>query len=166
MLLYCCIVALLCCWLLVGCCLLVVGCCFGECITCVRPLRIRVQRSLANKKKHVQPEDVGLRMPQVALANPSPVLHRNISPIILMHTPCLGISMIPTGMILNPQSLPNTWPRLNPNFLVGLFLTPPPGPLIQLTPPPPLKQGISAGAPGSTRTILASSLPSATRSAA
>ena len=48
-------------------------------------------------------------MPQMALANQRHVLHRNMSPIIVMHTPCLV-----TGMILNPQSFPNTWPRLNP----------------------------------------------------
>ena len=38
-------------------------------------------------KSHAQPGDTGLRMLQMALANPGRVLHRNVSLIILMHTP-------------------------------------------------------------------------------
>ena len=80
---------------------------------CVCPLHIlATQRGLL--KSHAQPGDVGIRMTQLLLANPSPVLHKSITLITLMHTPCLGISMKLTRMILNPQSLPNTWPRLNP----------------------------------------------------
>ena len=83
-------------------------CCFGDCIMCVC-VCMSTPHTRASQlgcfTNHAQPGDVGLRMLQMALANPGPVLHRNISLGILLHTPCLGISTILTGMILNPESM-------------------------------------------------------------
>ena len=136
----CCVVVLLC--VVVRCCALlcvvvhcamlcdVVGCCWLLLFRRLHHVCIHstYTRNAARPiKSHAQPGDVGLRTPQKAQANSGPVLHRNISLITLMHTPCLGISMILNGMILNPQSLPNTWPRLNPQIpcltrCAGVFL--------------------------------------------
>ena len=74
------------------------------CAVCVCPLHIRVQGSEANLKSHAQPGRCG---PAHAPDGPYPILvlsctgAKNL--IILMHTPCLGISTIPTDVILNPQ---------------------------------------------------------------
>ena len=123
-------------------------------------------------KNHAQPGDLGLCMPQMALANPGPVLSKNMSLVILMHTPCLGISMIRTGM-----TLPNAWPRLKPHNTMSYEVcrrfsvksdsfNASSSPLIQSPPPPSSKPGRTAGALCSTRKIPTPSLPSVTRSAA
>ena len=68
---------------------------------CVHIDSTHMQDSQVNKKVMHSLKTWACACPQVAPANPSPVLHRSISLITLMHT-CLGISMIPTGVILNP----------------------------------------------------------------
>ena len=45
---------------------------------------------------HAQPGDVGLRMPQMAPPNPSPVVPRTMIPIMLMQAPPFRISTITT----------------------------------------------------------------------
>ena len=132
-------------------------CCFvsASCV-CMSTSHARATQSKLTWP-HAQPGDVGLRVPQMASANPNPVLNRSMRTSTLMHPPCLGINVIKSWMLPNSQSLPNTWPRLNPQGTVScevcwifLFsrtlLTPPPGPLTQSIPPPPSKPGGPAGA--------------------
>ena len=85
---------------------------------CVFRLHIRMQAAKLIQNR-AQPGDVGVRMPQMASANPGPVLNRSKSLTFLMHTPCVGIRTATTQVVTNPEALSNTWPHAeSPNYHV------------------------------------------------